>query len=120
MKKILFIFTILLSLMMTSCGISREATSNSNITQTEVVLSHKNYKVVGIATGESSQNYWFGFGGLSKKSMGQSALNDMYKNANLKDSQAIIDVHVAYKHKFIIIYYGVKAKATGTIIEFID
>lgn len=109
-----------LTLLCTSCGMSRQATSNTNITQTEIVLAKKNYKVIGTVKGESNQNYWFGIGGLSKNSLRESAMSEMYKNANLTGAQAIININVAYNNKFIIIYNGVKAKATGTIIEFYE
>ncbi|MDE6543467.1 MAG: hypothetical protein K2K76_05830 [Muribaculaceae bacterium] len=120
MKKILIASAASLLLLATSCGVSRQATDNRNITQTEVVLAKKNYKVVGMVSGESKQNYWLGFGGLSKKSLGESAMSDMYKNANLKGSQAIINVNVSYKDKFILIHNQAKAIATGTVVEFID
>lgn len=120
MKKYLLACTACLALLTTSCGISREATNNRNVTQSEVVLSQRNYKVVGMVSGESSQNYWFGIGGLSRKSLGESAMSEMYKNANLMGSQAIINVNVAYKNKFILIYSGAKAIATGTVIQFVD
>lgn len=45
---------------------------------------------------------------------------EMYKNANLKGSQAIINVNVSYKNKYILIHNQSKAIATGTVIEFID
>ncbi|MDE6561778.1 MAG: hypothetical protein K2K75_10385 [Muribaculaceae bacterium] len=120
MKKFLIACVACMALLTTSCGVSRQATDNRNVTQTEVVLAKKNYKVVGMVTGESSQNYWFGIGGLSKKSLGESAMSDMYKNANLKGSQAIINVNVSYKNKIILVYTGAKAIATGTVIEFTD
>lgn len=99
MKKFLITATACLALLCTSCGISRQATDNRNVTQTEVVLAKKNYKVVKQVEGESSQNYWFGIGGLSKKSLGESAMSDMYKNANLTGSQAIIDIQMVTPQK---------------------
>lgn len=99
MKKFLITATACLALLCTSCGISRQATDNRNVTQTEVVLAKKNYKVVKQVEGESSQNYWFGIGGLSKKSLGESAVSDMYKNANLTGSQAIIDIQMVTPQK---------------------
>ena len=120
MRKVLFACITCVSLLFTGCGVSREATSNANVTQTEVVLAHNNYKVVGTVYGESSQNYWFGIGGLSKKSLGESAMSEMYRNANLTGSQAIINVNVTYKNKFALIYTGTKALATGTVIEFTE
>lgn len=118
MKKFLIAGAACLALLCSGCSLSREATSNQNVTQTQVVLSEKNYKVIGTASGESSQNYWFGIGGMSKKSLGESAMSEMYRNANLKGSQAIINVNVCYKSKFILIHNQSKAIATGTIIEF--
>lgn len=47
-------------------------------------------------------------------------MSDMYKNANLTGSQAIINVNVSYKNKMIVIYNQAKAIATGTVIEFVD
>lgn len=120
MKKFLISCVACLALLTTSCGISRQPMNNMSLTQTEVVLSKKNYKVVGMVTGESTQSYWFGIGGLSKKSMTESAISDMYKNANLTGSQAIINVNVSYKSKAIVIHGQAKALATGIIVEFTD
>ncbi len=120
MKKSLIAGLAALAFLCTGCAFSREATSNNNITQTEVVLAKKNFKVIGNVAGESEQNYWFGIGGMSKKSLGQSAMSSMYKNADLKGSQAIINVNISYKNKFILIYNQTKALATGTVIEFTD
>lgn len=120
MKKFLIASVACIALLTTSCGVSREATDNRNVTQTEVVLAKKNYKIVKMVSGESSQNYWFGIGGMSKKSLGESAMSEMYKNANLTGSQAIINVNVAYKNKIILIHNQIKAIATGTVVEFTD
>lgn len=120
MKKILSATALCLLLGLSSCSVSRESASNHNVTQTEVVLAKNNYKVIGMATGESVQNYWFGIGGMSKKSLGESAMSDMYRNAALKGSQAIINVNISYKNKYILIYNQSKATATGTVIEFTE
>lgn len=120
MKKYAIVCFACMGLLLSSCGISREATNNCNVAQTEVVLSKKNFKVIGYVTGKSNQDYWFGIGGLSKKSLGESAMSEMYKNANLKDSQAIINVNVTYKSKFALIYCGSTAIATGTVIEYVN
>ena len=109
-----------LALLCSSCGISRSATSNSNLTQTEVQLTKKNFKVIGTVSGMSTQNYVFGIGGMSKRSMDESAISEMYRNANLKGSQAIINTNVSHKNKMILIYTQAKAIATGTVIEFTD
>lgn len=47
-------------------------------------------------------------------------MSEMYKNADLKGSQAIINVNVCYKNRMILVYNEAKAIATGTIIEFTE
>ena len=120
MKKI-FLFGVVaaISLLMTGCGFSKEAVSNQNQNQTSVVLSKNNYTIVKSVRGESTQTYVFGLiGGLAKKSLKESAMSEMGKNANLKGSQAIINVNVQYKNAISPIITQTTAIATGTIIEF--
>lgn len=47
-------------------------------------------------------------------------MSEMYRNAKLKGSQAIINVNVSYKNKYILVHNQAKAIATGTVIEFIE
>ncbi|MBR6750088.1 MAG: hypothetical protein IKM10_06330 [Bacteroidaceae bacterium] len=118
MKKVLFICAVIMTVMLSGCGFTQHATSNENQTQTSVVLSQANYKVIGTVSGESSQLYVLGIGGLSKKSLEQAAVSDMYNNANLTGSQAIINSNVFYRAQFYLLWSKTKAIATGTIIEF--
>ena len=114
MKKFLFMLVATMGLLVSSCGVHQESTSNFNQLQTQVVLDQANYDVVGTATGECTQVYVLGIGGLSKKSM-----SEKYKNANIKGSQAIINANVQYKASTILgVYSKVTAIANGTIIEF--
>ena len=108
-----------MGLLMSSCGISKEAATNYNQLQTQVVLNQANYEVVGTATGECTQVYIIGIGGMSKKSMSESAMSEMYQNANLVGSRAIINANVQYKYSTILgVYTKITAIANGTIIEF--
>lgn len=113
---------VLATISMSSCGFSREATSNSNVVQTNVVLQKANYKIVGTISAESSQTYVFGIGGLSKKSLGQAAMSDLYKQADmLGKSRAVINVTVSYKSAYYTpIVMITKAIASGTVIEFTE
>ena len=121
MKKFLIGGLACLALLCTGCvGLSHQAMTNINQVQTEVVLSKKNYKVIGTVYGESTQTYIFGIGGCSKASMTQSAVADMYRNANLTGAQAIINPNVCYKNKVILVYSQVKCIASGTVIEFTE
>lgn len=107
---------------MTSCGFSHEATHNSNLAQTEVILQKANYRIVGTVSAESEQTYILGFGGLSQKSLGQSAMADLYKQADLVGTtRAVINVSISYKNAYYTpLVIKRKAIASGTIIEFTD
>lgn len=119
MKKLFIIGLIASCAALSSCSITNNATSNLNQVQTSVVLSQNNYKVIGTVSGESKQCYIFGIGGLSKKSLKESAMSNMFKNADLRDgSRAIINVNVVYKNQYYPFWWKAKAIATGTVIEF--
>lgn len=121
MKKLIFLITIIGSLLLSSCAASHEATSNQNQNQTSVVLSKNNYRVVGYVKGESKQTYVLGIGGLSKRSLAQSAMSEMYNNADIKDKpRAIINSNIQYKNQFYFFWSKSKVIVTGTIIEFVD
>ena len=127
MKKLkYFLFCCLSVVLFSSCGIA----TGLNMTQypsyvpthTEVRLLEDNFKVVGLAKGEWSATYVFGIGGLSQKSLMNSAISDMYEKANLTGSQTIINVTTAVSTKHIVwgIYTQRTAVITGTIIEFTE
>lgn len=118
MKKALLILSVIFTMMLSSCGITHHAVYNENQNQTSVVLSQANYNVVGTVTGECSQFYVLGIGGLSQKSLEQSALGEMYQNAHLTGSQAIINTNVFFRVESYVVCSKVKAIATGTVIEF--
>ncbi len=120
MKKLVFLMTIAIGLLMGSCAMTKEAVENQNQLQTQVVLDKANYKIIGNVTGEATQKYVFGMGGISKKALRSSAMSDMMNNADLKGgARAIINANVQYQVKNILgIYTKIKAVATGVIIEF--
>lgn len=101
LKLVLIGGAIISAIGMTSCGFSSETTGNKNLTQTEVVLQKANYKVVGTVSAKSEQTYILGFGGLSHKSLGQSAMANLYKEADLLGKpRAVINVSVSYKNAY--------------------
>ncbi len=93
-----------------------------NYQPSNAVISDNNYRIVGEVSGECSQQYIFGFGGMSDKSKESNAIKEMYKNANLKPGQAIININVTYTQQvyFLAIVIKVTSIAHGTIIEFTD
>lgn len=102
-----------------SCAISNEATTNYNQIQTNVVLSQNNYKVIGNVSAVSKQCYVFGIGGLSRRSLRESAMSSMLQKADLSGgARAVINPNVQYKNQFYFFWTISKAIATGTVIEF--
>lgn len=106
--------------LLSSCSFSSELASNKNLNQTDVVLSQANYKVIGQIKGTSKQNYVLGcIGGMSKKSLNESALSNMYDNADLKEgSRAVVNINIQQKTMRYVLWAKRKAIATGTLIEF--
>ena len=109
-----------MGLLMSSCGIHQDATSNYNQLQTQVVLNQANFEVVGTAKGECTQVYIFGIGGMSSKSLAKNSYAEMVKAANLTGSQAIINVTTEESNLFALVYLKRSITTHGTVIEFIE
>lgn len=106
-------------LVLSSCGTQSPMTGNLNQTQTSVVMSNANYKIVGSVSETVKQKYVLGMGGLSVKALKESAQSKMINKANLTGSQAIINTNVQSTVKmFTPIYIERTVTAYGTIIEF--
>lgn len=121
MKKLFTICAfVAVALSFTGCvGLASTTVSNHNLTQTQVVLSEGNFKVVGQAYGEATATYICGIGGYSKKALYDNAINEMAKNANLTGSQTLTNTTVHYSINMITPFY-VKStcSATANIVEF--
>ena len=102
---------------LTGCGTT--VTISNNLTQTQVVLSDNNFKVVGQAYGESTATYILGIGGLSKEALSNNAINEMSKNANLTGSQTLVNTTVHYSvAMWTPLYVKMTCSATANIVEF--
>lgn len=89
MKKILsrVVMAVAAVLLLSGCGIYQRLTMNSNLNQTNVVLSQINFHVV---KAEVSATYIFGIGGLSKQALRENAVAELTKKAGLTGSQALV------------------------------
>ena len=115
----IIVAAILGAVLMTSCGVNSYLTQNTNVNQTNVVLSQNNFRILGESTGRASATYIFGIGGLSKKAVEGNATADMIKNANLKGSQAIINQTATESVQMIAPFFERHTiTVKGTIIEF--
>lgn len=121
MKKFLSLVVMFVAatLLFTSCGISQNLTSNTNVNQTNVVLSKKNFHVVKTVSAEVEATYVLGIGGLSKKALRNNAVAELTKKANLTGSQALVNVTVKQSASmFYVFYQKMTCYAEGTVIEF--
>ena len=106
------------TLSLTGCvGVAN--TVSNNLTQTQVVLSDNNFKVVGQAYGEASATYICFIGGLSRKALYNNAVSEMTKNANLQGSQTLTNTTMHYSTQMITPFYvKVTCRASATIVQF--
>lgn len=117
MKKLGVLVLLLAVLCLTGCGVS--STVSNNVTETKIVLSQNNFKVVGQAYGEAQATYVFGIGGLGRKALRNNAIDQMSKNANLKGAQTLTNVTTHFSIKMITPFYvQLTCSATANIIEF--
>ncbi len=104
--------------LLTSCGFSHNLTSNANLNQTNVVLSQKNFHVVKTVHAEVTATYVFGIGGLGQKALQNNAVAELTRKADLKGSQALVNVTVKNTSKMIFFVQKATLYAEGTVIEF--
>ncbi len=117
MKKLGVLVLLLAVLCLTGCGVA--STVSNNFTETQIVLSQNNFKVVGQAYGEAQATYVFGIGGLGRKALRNNAIDQMSKNANLKGAQTLTNVTTHFSIKMITPFYvQLTCSATANIIEF--
>lgn len=105
-------------LILASCGMSQNLTTNVNLNQTNVVLSEKNFHVVKTVKAEVSSKYFLGIGGLSKKALRDNAVAELTQKANLTGSQALINVTVKKSARQVLVFGKTTVYAEGTVIEF--
>lgn len=119
MKAIKFFLIAMVAIIFASCAGTNFTFYPNKPVETQVLLSQANYKIVGEATGEWSATYVLGIGGLSQKSLTTNAVSEMYKNAELKGNQQIINITTTQSVEAWYVFYVVRrAIAHGYIIEF--
>ena len=119
MKAIKFFLFAMVAMIFASCAGVNVTPNENNVPETKIILKESNYKIVGEATGEWSATYVLGIGGLSQKSLTTNAVSEMYKNAELKGNQQIINITTTQSVEAWYVFYVVRrAIAHGYIIEF--
>ncbi|MBR1834899.1 MAG: heavy metal-binding domain-containing protein [Bacteroidales bacterium] len=119
MKKILVIVAMGIAMVLFAGCTGYNRMTYNTMNQTKVVLDKANFEVIGQVEGVYSTEYIFGIGGHTKAAMRENAAQQMYKNANLRGSQAIINVTYSTSHRTILgVYSEYTVTAYGTVIEF--
>lgn len=120
MKRTFKALTILLvAVAITSCGLTSYVSKNVNTT--EVCLNRNNFRVVGTVDGTSHSVYVLGFiGGLSKRAVKENALADMYSNAMLTGSQAVVNITEKTVIRNYVLCLRYDYIVNGTIVEFTE
>ena len=85
--------------------------------QTEVQLGQANFDVVKSVTGEAQADYYFGFG-PSQQDLFAQAKRDMIGKANLKGSQALVNITTDIKVSGFIFWCQKKAYVSAEIVQF--
>jgi hypothetical protein len=93
----------------------------NGVSETNVVLQKKNFKVLGQAYGQSKAVYVFGLGGVYKSALRANAVDEMSRSVKLTGSQALanITIHTSVMTVFGI-YTEVICDATANVIEFTE
>ncbi len=124
MKKSLLILgaLILVVTLLSSCGFHNGLTSNVNSSQTSVVLSKNNYKVIDRVSGTAKAKYIFGIGGISAKALIEKARISMVTKSKLNGgAKAYIYPTVEIHSTWIFPFYIQKtATYSGYLIEFTE
>ena len=105
-------------LLLSSCGVNANLTTNHNLNQTNVVLSQKNFHVVKTVEAEVSAKYYFGIGGLSKQALHDNVVAELTKKAEMTGSQALVNVTLHNSVKTILCFTKFTYHAEAIVIEF--
>ena len=120
-KSLLAIVVFMGTTIISACSSHFYPSSNENVSKTEVILSQKNFKVIGQATGSATTKKVLGIGGLSKKAIQGNAVAQMFENAHLSGAQTVININIKSSGVgFLPFYLQTTYIATGTIIEFVS
>jgi hypothetical protein len=117
MKQICLFF--LLALLFTGCGFHNGLTHNANVSNTNVVLSERNFRVVADMQGTSESLYILGIGGMTKSAMIAEAKAEILRQADMVGkSRAIVNEIVEEHYFFFLVGSKRKITVTAQIIEF--
>ena len=112
--------TIVVSVLLSSCGMNSALILNHNHNNTQVNLSSNNYKILDKVSGSAEVEYILMIGGLDKRQLYENAYSAMLSKANLTGgAKALINImteeHVGGVPPF---YYKRTITVSANVIEF--
>lgn len=119
MKHVIIVFAVMVTVLLSGCGIHLPYVANLNQSVTNVELSEGNFKVVKTVSGEAEAQYILGFGGLKKRSLLELAKKEMFDEAQLDGkSAAITNITVEEYIQNYVVLVRRKVVVTGQVVEF--
>ncbi|MDO8967923.1 DUF6567 family protein [Algoriphagus sp.] len=104
---------------MSSCATHSAYTGNLKSQNTQVILSQDNFKIGERIEGKANATYVFGIGGLSKKSLVETARTNMFQNANLQGSpKALVNETFSTKTSFFLLFWKHQVNVSADVVEF--
>lgn len=105
--------------LMSSCATHNALTANLKSQNTQVILTQDNFKIGDRIEGSANATYVLGIGGLSKKSLLETARTTMYQNANLQgSSKALINETFSTKTAFFFFFWKHQVNVSADVVEF--
>jgi len=115
MKNKLFLFALLTSLLI---GFSNCA-FHSGYMQGSATLNSNNFNYIKRdVQGSASALYVLGIGGLNKTALVNEAKNNLLKNFQLQDNQALVDITVNWKKTYYLLVMKDECIITASIVQF--
>ncbi len=116
-RKSLLIGLLFLVIAMVGIGCTSTRGYIGHSINTEVHLSQANFEVIKSVTGEAKADYYFMIGTSEQDLLGLAKRN-MIKRANLKGSQAIMNVSTDIQVTGFFFWQQKKAFVSGEVVEF--
>jgi hypothetical protein len=110
--KFHFFLPAIMALLLSGCAF-HEGAFNSG-----VAITNNQFRVVGIAEGQSSTTHIFGLGGLSKDALVQEAKRDLYSKYPLTKGMVLANVTVDFKRSYFFIAASTLVTVSGDVIDF--
>jgi len=117
LRKSLSIALVVLAIAVMGAGCSSTKGFIGHGILTEVQLGQANFDVIKSVTGQAQADYFFGIGPSDQDLLGR-AKRDMIAQAQLKGSQAVVNVTTDIKVSGFLIWFQQKAYVSGEVVQF--